>query len=224
MILYYLVILFSSLSPLELEQAGLLAQSGAAWEEQGNLPGQVRIFGRLIEEAIYAGDGKRAILLVTELQSIYNDKDSYVFWMARIAWTSGLAEYAVEALELVSPQDPWLFHRALGFAALFQQDGVRAIDEFTISMASASTARKAFWSAIDLCSAYLEIGMIAEALHLSRLVRTLYPGDAMGDVMYGLCLQLSGSYGESSRVLNSVESSNAAATGLARSFMEGFEQ
>lgn len=217
-------ILFAGLSPIELEQTGHLAEAGAAWEVEGSLQGQVRILCRLLEEAIYAGDGRRAILLSVELESICRDPDLNNFWMARIAWISGLSEYASGELLLMSPSDPWLFHRAQGLAALFREDGETAVAELTLSIASASTARKAFWSAIDLCSAYLTIGMYEEALHLSRLIHIHYPGDAMGDVMYGLCLQVSGQFGESSRVLNSVDSSNASAEYLARSIMEGFEQ
>ncbi|MCK5131515.1 MAG: hypothetical protein KAR40_05120 [Candidatus Sabulitectum sp.] len=220
----FILIFLAGFSPIELEQAGMLAEAGAAWEEEENLAGQVRIMGRLIEEAIYAGDGIRAVLLSLELQNACRDQDLNDFWMARIAWTSGLSEYAVEALMRMSPTDPWLFHRARGLSALFQEDGRKAVDELTLSIAAASTARKAFWSAIDLCSAYLTLGMYEEALHLSRLIRIHYSGDALGDVMYGLCLQVSGRFGESSRVLNSVDSSNPAAEFLARSIMEGFEQ
>ncbi len=217
-------ILISALSPLELEQTGQLAEAGAAWQEQGNLSGQIRIMGRLIEEAIYAGDGRRAALLAVELQNICYDPELYDFWMARIAWISGLSEYAAAELQSISASDLWLYHRSMGFSALFQEDGEKAVQEFIISISSASTARRAFWSAIDLCSAYLNCGMYEEALYLSRFIRIRYPGDAMADIMYGLCLQVSGQFGESSRVLNAVDSANLPAEYLARSIMEGFEQ
>ncbi len=220
----FILVLLTGFSPTELERAGLLAEAGAAWEEEENLAGQIRVMGRLIEEAIYAGDGRRAVLLSVELQSVCNNGDLNDFWMARIAWTSGLSEYAAGELLLLSPTDPWLFHRARGLSALFREDGETAVEELTQSIASASTARKAFWSAIDLCSAYMTLGMYEEALLLSRLIRVHYPGDALGDVMYGLCLQVSGQFGESSRVLNSVDSSSPAAELIARSIMEGFEQ
>ncbi|MCD4706761.1 MAG: hypothetical protein K8S62_03385 [Candidatus Sabulitectum sp.] len=221
--LLFLIIL-AGISPLELEQTGKLAEAGALWETEENLAGQARIMGRLIEEAIYAGDSRRAVFLSMELQSIYANSDLEDFWMARIAWTSGLSEIAISELLLISPDDPWLDHRARGLSALFQEDGETAARELTLSIASASTARKAFWSAIDLCSAYLTLGRHEEALHLSRTIRIHYPGDALGDVMYGLCLQASGQFGESSRVLNSVDSSNPAAVSMARRIMEGFEQ
>lgn len=219
-----ILILISGLSPLELEQAGMLAEAGAAWQEQGDLPGQIRIIGRLLEEAIYAGDGSRAALLAVELQNICYDPDLYDFWMARIAWISGLSEYAAEELRSISTSDQWLYHRSLGFSALFQEDGEKAVQEFILSISSASTARRAFWSAIDLCSAYLNCGMYEEALYLSRFIRIRYPGDAMADVMYGLCLQISGQFGESSMVLNAVDPLNSPADYLARTIMEGFEQ
>ncbi len=219
-----ILVLISSLSPLELEQAGLLPEAGAAWQEQGNPAGQIRIMGRLLEEAIYTGDGSRATLLAIELQNICYDQDLYDFWMARVAWISGLSEYAVEELRSISPSDQWLYHRSMGFSALFQEDGEKAVEEFILSISSASTARRAFWSAIDLCSAYLNCGMNQEALYLSRFIRIRYPGDAMADIMYGLCLQVSGQFGESSRVLNAVDSANSPAKHLARNIMEGFEQ
>ncbi len=211
-------------SPLELELAGKLPEAGAAWQEDGSLSGQVRVMGRLVEEAIYAGDARRAFLLAGELGSICNDADIQQFWMARIAWASGLPVLAAEELKQMNPSDPWLLHRALGLSALFTENGEVAIRELTMSVAAASTARKAFWSGIDLCSAYLNAGRYSDALQLSRLIKVRYPGDAMGDVMYGLCLQVSGQFGESSRVLNSIDMDNPAAVSLARSIMEGFEQ
>lgn len=220
----YLFIILAGSSPAELEQAGLLSEAGAAWEEENNLAGQVRVLGRLIEEAIYAGDGRRAVLLSVELESVFRDEDLYNFWMARIAWTSGLSEYAVEQLILIPPNDPWLYHRARGLAALFQENSVTAVEELTLSIASASTSREAFWSAIDLSSAYLMAGMYEEALQLSRLICLHYPGDALGVVMYGFSLQASDQFSESSRVLGAVDSSNAAAKYMARVIMEGFEQ
>ncbi|MCD6589151.1 MAG: hypothetical protein J7K88_11435 [Candidatus Fermentibacteraceae bacterium] len=211
-------------SPLDLELAGKLPEAGAAWEEEGSLSGQIRVMGRLVEEAIYAGDGRRAFLLASELENICHDSDLQQFWMARIAWTSGLPVLAAEQLKQMNPSDPWLLHRARGLSALFSENSGIAIQELTMSIAEASTARKAFWSGIDLCSAYLEAGRFSDALQLSRLIRVRYPGDAMGEVMYGLCLQVSGQFGESSRVLSSVDTGNPAAVSLARSIMEGFEQ
>ncbi|MCK5785449.1 MAG: hypothetical protein KAH54_02700 [Candidatus Sabulitectum sp.] len=222
--IFIVLTLLTGLSPLEMEHAGLLPEAGAAWGTENDLPGQVRIMGRLIEEAIYSGDGRRALLLVLELQSVHSDNDLADFWMARIAWTTGLSEYAADELMLISSSDSWLLHRSRGLSALFREDGETAVEELTISIASASTSRRAFWSAIDLCSAYLNTGQYEEALHLSRLIRVHYPGDAFGDVMYGLCLQVSGQFGESSRVLSTVDPSNPAAELMARRIMEGFEQ
>jgi hypothetical protein len=219
-----LLLVLAGISPLELEMSGKLAEAGAAWEEQGDLSGQVRIMGRLIEEAIYAGDGRRVMLLTRELESVYSNSDLSRFWMARAAWISGLSGVSVEMLSDLSPSDPWLFHRARGLSALFSENSQVAIEELSLSLAMASTARKAFWSGIDLCSAYLNGGLYSEALQLSRMIRVNYPGDAMADVMYGLCLQVSGRFGESSEVLNSVDRSNPTAVSLARSIMEGFEQ
>ena len=223
--MYFVVFtLLAGLSPLELELSGKLPEAGSAWESEASLAGQVRIMGRLLEEAISAGDGRRALLLSSELRGVCQNPDLNAFWMARIAWISGLSDTAVTELSLISPDDPWLFHRSHGLSALFREDTEVAISELTLSIASASTSRKAFWSAIDLCNAYLAAGRIHDALHLSRMLRNCYPGDALGGVIYGLCLQLSGEYAESSLVLSGVDSTNVTAYQMARTIMEGFEQ
>lgn len=223
--IYFIVFaVFSDLSPLELELSGKLPEAGSAWESEASISGEVRIMGRLLEEAIYAGDGRRALLLSLELSGVYQNPELNAFWMARIAWISGLSNTAITELALISPDDPWLYHRSHGLSALFSEDTEMAISELTLSIASASTARKAFWSAIDLCNAYLAAGRIQDALHLSRMLRICYPGDALGDVMYGLCLQLSGQYAESSLVLAGVDSTNITAYQMSRTIMEGFEQ
>jgi hypothetical protein len=217
-------LLLTAVSPVDLENAGRLAEAGAAWEEQENLAGQVRIMGRLIEEAIYSGDGRRASLLVTELNTVLRDDELTEFWMARIAWSSGLSELAFSELSQLETDDPWLKHRASGLAALFREDGEEAVEELTLSVACASTGRRAFWSAVDLCSAYLLLDLHDDALQLSQMLCRSFPGDALGNVMYGLCLHASGNYSESFLILSAVDSSNSSALAMARALMEGFEQ
>jgi len=218
------VLLLSGISPLELENAGRLAEAGAAWETEENISGQIRIMGRLIEEAIYSGDGRRASLLVTELNTVFRDDALTEFWMARIAWSSGLPVLASSRLAQLASDDLWLKHRANGLAALFREDGEEAVEELTLSIACASTRRRAFWSAVDLCSAYLAMGLFEEALELSQTLTVSFPGDAMGMVAYGLCLHATGNYSESFSVLSAVDSFNPAAESIARALMEGFEQ
>ena len=217
-----LLLIFSS--PLELELAGNLPEAGAAWQAEGNMAGQIRLSCRLIEEAIYAGHGQRALVLIREIETICPDPALSTFWKARIAWSAGLALEAVEALETLETDDPWLYHRARGLAALYRENGDEAADHLLIAVAAGSTSRRKFWSALDLCSAYLNIGLYSEAITLSELLVNNFTGDALAIVMYGLCLHADGRYGDSSRVLSQLEGAGYAAETMAAELMEGFEQ
>lgn len=219
-----LLILFSGISAVELENEGRLPEAGAVWQNQQNLQGQVRIICRMLEEAIYAGDGQRARLLIQELEPVCQDEALVEFWTARTAWISGLPTLAAEELDGIVSSDPWLNHRARGIAALYREQSGEAVEELLLSIASASTARRKFWSGIDLCSAYLNGGSYEEALFLSEMLVHNFEGDAMAAVMYGLCLQTSGRYSESFGVLSGIDSSNPAAEKMAEALMEGFEQ
>ncbi len=219
----FLLILMAS-SALELENEGHLARAGAAWQREGSIQGQARIMGRLLEEALYAGDGERALLLISELEPVCGDTSLVRFWRARIAWSAGLPELAAAELDQVCTSDPWLLHRAQGTAALYRGQGSEAAYQFILATAAAETARRKFWSGIDLCCAYLLEGMTDQALALSELLLYNYPADAMAEVMYGLCLHLSGQYSRASGVLSGVSGESAAAKRLAYILMEGFEQ
>lgn len=219
-----LVILLSGVNPAELESAGLLAEAGAAWQEKGSIPGQARVMCRMLEEALYAGCGERALLLVMELEPVCGDTALAGYWTARAAWSAGLPEVAAAELDLIVSQDPWLYHRSRGTAALYREQAGVAVNEFLLSIALADTGRKKFWSGIDLCLAYLSDGRIHEALALSELLLYNYTGDDFARVMYGLCLHASGDFSTSAGVLAGTGSSNPSAERLADLLMEGFEQ
>ncbi len=219
-----LLAILAGLSPLELENLGLLPQAGAAWQESGSINGQTRIMGRLLEDAIYAGHGQRAWILVQELETVCADTELVNFWRARIAWSAGLPVYAASLLDLIDSGDPWLDHRAAGLAALYREDGERAILELLQSIASASTIRRKFYSAIDLCSAYLNTGRYEEALALSRLLVFHFQGDPIAGVMHGLCLHCTGRHSQAYTVLEGIRGKGAGAESLAAALMEGFEQ
>lgn len=220
-----LPLLFLIFSPLELELAGNLPEAGAAWQEKSDIAGQVRITGRLIEEAIYAGHSERAMMLVEELQSVCPDPALAEFWKARTAWSCGLAIEAIEELETMETSDTWLYYRARGLAALYRGNGDEAVNYLLLATAAGTSARRQYWSALDLCSAYLNIGQYNEAITLSELLVNRFTGDALAVVMYGLCLHAHGRYGESSRVLSQVEGMGSyAAETMAAELLEGFEQ
>ncbi len=211
-------------SPVEIENAGLLPEAGAAWAAEENIPGQIRIIGRLLEEALYAGDTQRAYLLAFELDGVSDSQVLHKFWMARIAWASGLSEVAINELDNLSPDDPWLYYRTKGLVFLYKQDGQNAIEQLTHSLRAATSARKAFWSAIDLCTAYLSVSEYEKALELSQHIYYYFPNDALAKVMYGLCLQASGHYSNAAVLLTSIEETNVSAFKIAQGILEGFEQ
>jgi len=211
-------------SPADLENAGRLVEAGTAWQAAGDPEGQVRIICRMLEEALYAGHAGRAGLLALELEGAGAGSDLVAFWSGRTAWTAGLPVQAAEMLDSLDTNDQWLKHRATGLAALFREDGETAVRELLLSIRYGSTVRRQFWSALDLCSAYLNTGRYDEALALSEMLHLNFTGDPMADVMYGLCLHESGRYGESYRILSGVDGSSPAAEQMARALMEGFEQ
>ncbi|PIE51699.1 hypothetical protein CSA37_04875 [Candidatus Fermentibacteria bacterium] len=221
-----LFVCLSLFAPLDLENAGSLAEAGAAWAEQGNQAGQVRVAGRLLEEALYAGHVDRALLLITELEPFSADSSMTDFWMARAAWSCGFSAEAVAGLAAVSEKagSNWLKYRSLGLSELFAGKGAEAVEHLLLSVEYGTTAREKFWSALDLCSAYLNIGDSSSALMLSGLLVEQYPSDALAPVMYGLCLHISGRYSESFRVLGAINSSSSAAADIADALMKGFEQ
>ena len=219
-----LVMILAAVSPLELENNGRLAEAGAAWQREGSMQGQARIMCRFLEEALYAGEGERALLLIRELGSVCADSALVRYWRARVAWSAGLPELAADELQQISTDDPWLHHRALGTAALYRGNGPEATRQFILATAAAGTARKQFWSGIDLCSAYLLDSDVQQALVLSELLVHSYPGDPMAQVMYGLCLHESGQYSRAYETLSGISAESPAAGRLAYILMEGFEQ
>jgi hypothetical protein len=222
--IHFILLFLMGTSPLDLENAGRLAEAGAGWQREGSLQGQVRIMGRFLEEALYAGEGERALLLIQELESVCSDTALVRYWRARVAWSAGMPELAAAELDRVVTDDQWLLHRAAGTAALYRGQGTEAVSEFLLATAAAGTSRRQFWSGLDLCSAYLSEGMTHEALALSELLLYNYTGDAMAEVMNGLCLHVSGYYSRAAGVLSGVSGESPAAKRLAYILMEGFEQ
>ncbi|HPF32393.1 MAG TPA: hypothetical protein PK907_05180 [Candidatus Sabulitectum sp.] len=213
-----------SSSALDLENAGLLPEAGEAWAEQGSVPGQARILCRMLEEALYAGEGDRALLMIETLAPFCGDTALVDYWTARAAWTAGLSQLAAGVMDGIESDDPWLLYRARGTAALYRNAGEEAGEWFLLSLAAADTARKGFWSAVDLCLALLETGDRQGALALSGLLLYNYPGDAIAPVLHGHCLQASGEHGAAAAILAGIDAGNPAVSRIAERLMEGYER
>ncbi len=200
--------------PLELEEAGALAQAGAAWQAEGDLQGEARILGRLLEEALYAGHANRAEWLIEDLEAAGCDSSLVLFWRARLAWTCGLDRLAVEWLERVDG-DPWLEHRASGIAFVYRGMGDDACRELAASLREGSTRRRRFLSAVDLCFALLQAGRIEDALDLSSLLADSFPGEGLAVYSRALALHAAGSDFQAVPLLQSLAARDAENPALA---------
>lgn len=201
---HLLTILLLAASPAELEASGLLTEAGTAWEERGDLPGQVRVMTNMLEDALYSADVRRAWLLAGELSQFGAEGALLDFWLARIAWGAGLRTEASEALARIESPDPWLHHRARGLSLLYGGNPREAATQLAIAVSRAGTARRGFYASLDLCCALAASGETAKALEISELLCAMFPGDALAMVMKGLCLQLSGQSAAAARELTSL--------------------
>lgn len=207
---------------LELEEGGELARAGAAWQEKGDLQGQARILGRLLEEALYAGHANRAEWLIEDLEAIGCDSSLVLYWRARLAWTCGLERLAVEWLGRVEGE-PWLEHRAAGTAFVYRGMGEDACAELTASLREGNTRRRRFLSAVDLCFALLQAGRIEDALELSSLMADSFPGEGLAAYSRAMTLHAAGSDGQAVPILQSLagqEAVDPAMADLARGLLE----
>lgn len=201
---HLLVMLLLAASPAELEASGLLVDAGAAWEERDDIPGQIRIMTTMLEDALYSADVRRAWLLAGELSQLGADDALLDFWLARIAWGSGLRTEASDALGRIETPDPWLYHRARGLSHLYGDRPREAVAQLALSVSEAGTARRGFYSSLDLACALIAAGEAEKALEVSEALCALFPNDALATVMKGLCLQLTGQSAAAVRELTSL--------------------
>jgi len=199
-----IVMVLLAASPAELEASGQLVEAGTAWEERGDIPGQVRIMATMLEDALYSADVRRAWLLAGELSQLGAEDDLLDFWLARIAWGSGLRSEASDALARLDTSDPWLHHRARGLSLLYGGNPREAVTQLALSVSVAETSRRGFYASLDLCCALIASGENARALEISGILCEMFPNDALARVMKGLCLQLSGQGAASARELTSL--------------------
>ncbi len=220
-----LAIGLTGVSPTELEIAGSLAEAGLAWQEEGDLGGQARILCRLLEEALYAGHGNRARILIDDLARFGIDIELVDFWYARLAWITGLESMAIEELESFTG-DGWLAHRARGLAHILRRHPEDAIPELESSLRSAGTTRKRYYSALDLCWAELASGNIPKAMQIATFLTEHFPQEGLPDIMLALCFQRSGSFASAMMLLQNTSADQSMGTGprsMAKDLLEDFE-
>jgi hypothetical protein len=223
---FLLVILgLQGISPSELEMAGSLPEAGLAWQMEGDFHGQARVLCRLLEEALYAGHGVRAMTLISELTALGASSEMIDFWFARLAWITGLEQMAVEELEAFQGDD-WLALRARGMARSWARCPDEAIPLLERSFLAAGTSRRRFWSAVDLCWAELAAGNTDRAVRMATFLSDSFPGDAVPDVLLALCRYESGSFASAMVILQQVSQDPMAGTGprsMAHDLLEDFE-
>jgi tetratricopeptide (TPR) repeat protein len=197
-ILYSL--LLASLSPSELEIAGNLPEAGLAWQEDGSLDGQSRVLCRLLEEALYAGHGNRAMILMSDLQRFGVAEDLIDFWFARLAWICGLENMAADRLESFQGND-WLGYRARGMAQIMRRHPEEAIADLELSVSLAGSTRRRFYSVIDLCWANLAAGNTIESIQIATFLVDSFPNEGLPQIILAVCYQESGRYASAMMML-----------------------
>jgi hypothetical protein len=221
----FVVLGLLGVSPAELETAGSLPEAGLAWQLEGDFDGQARVLCRLLEEALYAGHGVRAMSLIGELTALGAGSEMIDFWYARLAWITGLEQMAVEELDAFQGDD-WLSLRARGMARSMARCPEEAIPLLERSILAAGTTRRRFWSAVDLCWAELAAGHTDRALLMATFLSDSFPGDAVPDLLVALCEYESGSFASAMVILQQVSRNPMAGTGprsIAHDLLEDFE-
>lgn len=194
-----------------LEQQGALWQAGALYEETRNLPGEARVLCSLLEEALYAGHTGRASMLIRDLEEIIPDScaGELEYWYARLAWGAGLDSLATATLDRVAG-DPWLVHRSRGTAFLYSGRPLDAATEFRAAVDSASTARRAFYAALDLGFSLISCGMYEDAERVIRFLSGAYPSEPLPRVQEAILLWKTDMGGRAASLLDSLASSQTA--------------
>ncbi len=187
------------------EAAGDLASAGALYEQAGDLQGIARVLCSLVEEALYAGHANRALWLIQELSATSGDDELTDYWYARLAWCCGLDSMARAGLDSVDGE-AWIVHRARGTSLLYAGDTGGAVREFAISLGSGTTARRRFYSALDLGFALLADGRTDEASSVAGFLRGAFPSEGLPAVLQAITLWRSGYPSRAAALLDSLRS------------------
>lgn len=199
-VLYSLLLACISMSPSELEIAGNMPEAGLAWQEEGSVDGQSRVLCRLLEEALYAGHGNRAMILMNDLRHIGAEDDLIDFWYARLAWICGLENMAAERLESFAGND-WLGYRARGMAHIMRRHPEEAIPELELSIEYAGSTRRRFYSVIDLCWANLAAGNTFESIQIATFLVDSFPAEGLPRIILAICYHESDRYASAMMLL-----------------------
>lgn len=200
-LLLLLSMLLSQGSSMEI--AGDLVDAGRKYSEEMDLPGEVRIISRFIEEALYSGNSIHAFNLMLRLEGLPLEEGYPDFWFARLAWSCGLAEYSSASLDRQTGS-PWLRSRAAGMARQFRGEPLPAAEMFLLSMEQAVSTRQKYYSALDLSLALVGAGMFEEAEEVAMFLTSAFPREGMARAALALSMHGQGRFGQAMSVLQSV--------------------
>ena len=192
-----------SSTPQELERRGMLWQAGAAYEELGDLAGQMRVTCRLLEEALYAGHPFRSARLIGRMEEMGAEETELGLWRARLAWVCGLEQMAKLQLQELSGSS-WLGLRAAGLASMYSDLPEKAVEELTAAYAAAENQMQRYYASIDLTYAMLASGSPETALEAADSLSAAFPDDALVGVLRALCLHGAGRFTESMMMFDSL--------------------
>lgn len=220
---FSIVLLMTSGSNMEIN--GDFVGAGAAYEEENDSSGEVRILSRFLEEALYAGQDRHAYNLILILELYPLEAGYYDYWYARLAWSCGLSELASRCLDSLNA-DQWLTARAAGLAAQFRGNAELAVQYYRESWTSARTSRERYYSALDLSFALLQTGDYSEAEMITSFLAANFPGEGIPLIALGLIHYEQNRFGPAMTVLQSVfteETYTATARTFAGMLLEDLE-
>lgn len=209
----------------DMEIKGEFVGAGAAYQEENDSSGEVRILSRFLEEALYAGQNRHAYNLILILELYPLETVYYDYWYARLAWSCGLSEFACSSLDSLNA-DQWLTARAAGLAAQFRGNADLAVQYYRESWTSARTSRERYYSALDLSFALLQTGDYSEAEMITSFLAENFPGEGIPIIALGLIHYEQNRFGPAMTVLQSVftgETYTATARTFAGMLLEDLE-
>ncbi len=189
-----------------LEMEGRFIDAGRTYFEEKDVAGEVRIVSRFIEESLYSGDASHAFTLMAGLETFPLAEGCMDFWYARLAWSCGLARYAIESLESISGS-PWLEARARGMASAYRGRHREALNSFIESLLLASSVRQKFYSCLDVSFALLSLGRYDEACELAANLQQSFPGEGLPLMARALALHGKGEFSRAMMMLQDLSTS-----------------
>ncbi|MCD4847997.1 MAG: hypothetical protein K8R76_07395 [Candidatus Aegiribacteria sp.] len=220
---FSMALLIASGSNMEIN--GDFVEAGAAYQEENDSSGEVRILSRFLEEALYSGQNRHAYNLILILELYPIDPGYFEYWYARLAWSCGISEFACRRLDSLNA-DQWLKTRAAGLASQFRGNAELAVQYYRESWTSARTSRERYYSALDLSFALLQTGDYSEAEMIASFLAENFPGEGIPLIALGLIHYEQNRFGPAMTVLQSVftgETYTATARTFAGMLLEDLE-